>query len=125
MLTEVRIKIRSGAGSAHEKLERRAGDFAIAASSVGIWIDGGTIADAGIALVAVGPFTIDAKRAAEHLLGKQPSEELFAQAGELAAEEAMPAGDGRGPADYKRHIVGVLTRRALARASARGLHQEA
>jgi carbon-monoxide dehydrogenase medium subunit len=124
MLTEVRVKVRDGAGSAHEKLERRAGDFAIAASSVGVWISGGTIADAGIALVAVGPFTVDANRAAEQLVGKPPSEELFAQAGELASEEAMPAADGRGPVDYKRHLTGVLTRRALTRATARALHQE-
>ena len=50
MLTEIRLPIRQGAGSAHEKVERRAGDFAIAAVSAAVWIDGGTIADAGIAL---------------------------------------------------------------------------
>lgn len=125
MVTEVRLNVRPGAGSAHEKLEHRAGDFAIAASSVAIWIDGGTIADAGVALAAVGPFTVDAKRAREHLVGKQPADELFTQAAQLAAEEAMPADDGRGSADYKRHLVGVLTRRALQRAAARALHQEA
>jgi len=36
----------------------------------------------------------------------------------------MPAADGRGPVDYKRHLVGVLTKRALSRATARALHQE-
>jgi len=125
MVTEVRIKVRPGAGSAHEKLERRAGDFAIAASSAAVWIDGGTITDAGIALAAVGPFTIDAKQAREHIVGKAPSEQLFAEAGELAAGEAMPGADGRGPIDYKRHLTGVLTKRALTRAAARALHQEA
>ncbi|MGB8876476.1 MAG: xanthine dehydrogenase family protein subunit M, partial [Solirubrobacteraceae bacterium] len=54
MLTEIRIPLRGGAGSAHEKVERRAGDFAIAAVSAAVWIDGGTIADAGIALAALG-----------------------------------------------------------------------
>jgi len=124
MLTEVRLTVRPQAGSAHEKLERRAGDFAIAASSAAVWIQEGRIKDAGIALVAVGPFTIDAHNAAAHLAGKPPTEELFAEAGELAAQEAMPAADGRGPVDYKRHLIGVLTRRALARATARALHQE-
>ena len=47
MLTEVRIPLRDGAGSAHEKVERRAGDFAIAAVSAAVWIEGGMIADAG------------------------------------------------------------------------------
>ncbi len=47
LLTEVRIPLRPGGGSAHEKVERRAGDWAIAAASAAVWIDGGTIADVG------------------------------------------------------------------------------
>jgi aerobic carbon-monoxide dehydrogenase medium subunit len=125
MLTEIRLPVRSGAGSAHEKVERRAGDFAIAAASAAVWIDGGTITDAGIGLSAVGPVTIAATRAEELLRGKRPSEELFEQAGQLAAEDSAPIPDGRGPADYKRHLAGVLTKRALRRAVARALHQEA
>ena len=58
MLTEVRLPLRPGGGSAHEKVERRAGDWAIVAVSAAVWIDGGTIADAGIALSAVGLTTI-------------------------------------------------------------------
>jgi len=125
LLTEVRLALRGGGGSAHEKVERRAGDFAIAAAAAAVWIDGGTIADAGIALAAVGPTTITAEGAEELLRGKQPSEELFAQAGEIAAAACSPVADGRGPVDYKRHLAGVLTKRALRRAAARALHQEA
>ena len=125
ILTEIRIPLRGGAGSAHEKVERRAGDFAIAAASAAVWITGGTIADAGIALSAVGPTTVEVTRAEELLRGSTPSEELFAQAGEIAAADCSPSADGRGPADYKRHLAGVLTKRALARASGRALHQEA
>ena len=125
ILTEVRIPVRPGAGSAHEKVERRAGDFAIAAVSAAVWIDGGTIASAGIGLSALGPTTIAATRAEDLLRGKSPSDELFEQAAALAAEDSMPIPDGRGPADYKRHLAGVLTTRALRRASARALHQEA
>ena len=121
MLTELRVAIRPGAGSAHEKLERRAGDFAIAAASAAIWIADGTIDDVGIALGAVGPVTIEATRAQDLLRGKAPSEELFAAAGEICSEDSMPAADGRGPIDYKRHLVGVLTKRALGRATARAL----
>ena len=50
LLTEVRLPVRPGAGSAHEKVERRAGDWAIAAASAVVWIEGGSIVDAGIAL---------------------------------------------------------------------------
>jgi aerobic carbon-monoxide dehydrogenase medium subunit len=125
LLTEVRIARRRGVGSAHEKVERRAGDWAIAAASAAVWIDGATIADAGIALAAVGLTTIDVTRAEELLRGKAPSDELFAQAGALASEDCAPMADGRGPVDYKRHLAGVLTTRALRRATARALHQEA
>jgi aerobic carbon-monoxide dehydrogenase medium subunit len=124
MLTEVRLPVRPGAGSAHEKVERRAGDFAIAAVSAAVWMQGGTIADAGIGLAALGPTTIIASRAEEVLRGKAPSEELFAQAGEIASEESAPLPDGRGPVDYKRHLANVLTVRALRRAAALALQQE-
>jgi carbon-monoxide dehydrogenase medium subunit len=125
MLTEIRLPVRAGAGSAHEKVERRAGDFAIAAASAAVWVDGGTIVDAGLALSATGPTTIIVGRAEELLRGKVPTEELFEQAGAIAAEDCSPIADGRGPVDYKRHLAGVLSKRALRRAVARALHQEA
>ncbi len=125
LLTEVRIPLRPGAGSAHEKLERRAGDWAIAAASAAVWIDGGSIVDAGVALSAVGLTTIHLTRAEELLRGRPPSEELFAEAGEIASADCSPQADGRGPIDYKRHLAGVLTTRALSRATARALKQEA
>jgi carbon-monoxide dehydrogenase medium subunit len=124
LLTEVRLRKRPGGGSAHEKVERRAGDFAIAAASAAVWLEGPTIADAGLALSAVGLTTVEVTRAEELLRGQAPSEELFAQAGEIAAEDCAPQADGRGPIDYKRHLAGALTRRALRRATARALHQE-
>jgi len=52
-----------------------------------------------------------------------PSEELFAEAGAIASADCSPTADGRGPVDYKRHLAGVLTVRALARASARAHDQ--
>jgi carbon-monoxide dehydrogenase medium subunit len=125
MLTEIRLAVRPGAGSAHEKVERRAGDWAIAAASAALWIDGGLIAEAGIALSAVGMTTIHLTRAEELLRGKQPSDDLFAEAGEIASADCSPSADGRGPVDYKRHLAGVLTERALRRSAARSLHQEA
>ncbi len=125
LLTEVRLPLRAGGGSAHEKVERRAGDWAIAAASAAVWLEHGTIADAGIALSAVGLTTIHLTRAEELLRGKAPSAELFAQAGAIASEDCSPTADGRGPVDYKRHLAGVLTQRALGRAAARAVEQEA
>jgi len=125
MLTEIRLPLRPGAGSAHEKVERRAGDWAVAAASAAVWIAGGTVSDVGIALGAVGMTTIHLTRAEELMRGKPPSDELFAQAGEIASADCSPSADGRGPVDYKRHLAGVLTQRALRRSTARALHQEA
>ena len=119
LLTEVRIKLRNGHGSAHFKVERRAGDWAIAASSGALWVDGGVIADAGIALSAVGLTTIHVTRAEEYLRGKQPSASVFAEAGRMAASDCSPSSDGRGPAEYKRHLANVLTVRALTLAAQR------
>ena len=125
MLVEVRIPIREHAGSAYQKVERRAGDWAIAAASVAVWMDGGLIRDIGIALSAVGLTTVHVSRAEELLRGKGPREELLAQACEIASEDCSPTSDGRGPADYKRHLARVLTERALRRAMSRALNQEA
>ena len=125
ILTEIRLPLRTGGGSAHEKVERRAGDWAIVAVSAALWMNGSTIADAGIALSAAGPTTIGAKRSEELLRGKEPTEDLFAEAGALASEDCSPIADGRGPVDYKRHLAGELTKRALRRAAERASGTEA
>ncbi len=119
LLTEIRLPLFPGAGSAHEKVERRAGDWAIAAASAAAWIEGGAFTQVGIALSAVGMTTIHLTRAEDLLRGQAPSEELFAQAGAIASEDCSPSADGRGPIDYKRHLAGVLTHRALRRATER------
>jgi aerobic carbon-monoxide dehydrogenase medium subunit len=125
MLTEIRLPLRPGAGSAHEKVERRAGDWAIAAASAAVWVNGGTVSDVGIALGAVGLTTIHVTRAEELIRGKPPSDELFAEAAEIASADCSPTPDGRGPVDYKRHLAGVLSKRALSRSVARATNQEA
>jgi carbon-monoxide dehydrogenase medium subunit len=82
-------------------------------------MDDGIIRDVGIALSAVGLTTVHLTRAEELLRGKAPRDELLAQAREIASEDCSPSQDGRGPVDYKRHLAGVLTHRALRRAVAR------
>jgi carbon-monoxide dehydrogenase medium subunit len=124
MVTEIRLPVRLGAGSAHVKVERRAGDWAIAAASAAVWMDDGTIRDAGIGLSAVGPMTIHVTRAEELLTGATPTDELFDQVAAIASEDCAPVPDSRGPVDYKRHLAGVLTKRALRRAVARARGQE-
>ena len=115
ILTEVRVPIRPGAGSAYEKVERRAGDWGAAAVGAYVVMSAGTVAEVGIGLAAVGAEHFTAPAAEAFLTGKQPTEENLAEAGRLAAEAANPQPDQRGPADYKRHLAAELTARALRR----------
>jgi aerobic carbon-monoxide dehydrogenase medium subunit len=121
ILIEVRIPLREHGGSAYEKVKRRTGDWATAASGVALWLDGSSIGAAGIALSAVNPTSLRSTRAEEALVGSPPSEDAFAEAAALAAEDCEPIGDLRGPADYKRHLARELTDRALRRAAERAL----
>ncbi|MBC6459749.1 FAD binding domain-containing protein [Actinomadura sp. HBU206391] len=121
LLTELRVPIRPGGSSAYEKVERRVGDWPLAAAGAALWLEDGRIAEVGIGLTAVGAAHFVAVEAEEHLRGAEPSEEAFAEAGRIAAEHCDPGSDQRGPADYKRHLAGELTARALSRAFERAM----
>jgi aerobic carbon-monoxide dehydrogenase medium subunit len=124
MVTEIRVPLHTDAGSAYEKVERRVGDWAVAAAGVAVRLAGGRIAHAGIALAAVGS-GVTSPEAEAALTGQTPSEERFDEAARLAAEHCDPVTDQRGSAEYKRHVAAELTRRALRRATARALREEA
>src|SRR5829696_5632741 len=97
------------------KLERRVGDFATAGVAVAVDLDGGRVARAGIGLTGVGGSTIDAREAANALLGQALDADRIGRAADLAAEAAQPQTDHRGSADYKRHIVHTFVTRILTR----------
>jgi carbon-monoxide dehydrogenase medium subunit len=125
MLVEVRIPIRLNSSSAYEKVERRAGDWAIVAAGASISLDGETITHAGIGLAAAGAEHFRSAEAEEFLQGKTAGEESFAEAARLVSANCNPVADQRGPEDYKRHLAGELALRALRRATARARGQEA
>jgi carbon-monoxide dehydrogenase medium subunit len=120
MVTEVRIPIPAGAaGGSYQKLERKVGDYATVGVAAHLELAGdGTIANAGIALTSVAPVNTKAVEAEQLLAGQPPSGELFAEAGELAAQASEPRSDVRGSAEWKRNVVRVFTRRALSAAAA-------
>jgi aerobic carbon-monoxide dehydrogenase medium subunit len=115
ILTEVRIPLRPHGSSAYATVERRAGDWAVTSAGAAVWMDGSVIADARVGLAAVGANTTGLSAISEALSGREPSEELYAQAGSIAAESCSPVTDSRGTADYKRHLADELTRRTLRR----------
>ena len=125
ILTEIRVPIRAGCGSAYEKVERRVGDWAVAAAGACLVMKGGSITDAGIGLAAVGAPHFRSPAGEDLLRGGPPTEERLAAAAAAAGEECDPVSDQRGPADYKRHLAKELTLRAQRRAAARAQGQEA
>ncbi|MCW2600885.1 MAG: putative carbon monoxide dehydrogenase medium chain [Frankiales bacterium] len=119
LLIEIRLPLRAGGSSAYEKVERRAGDWAVVSCGAALWMDGGTIAEARVGLAAVGPNTTGIPAIGELLRGKAPSDELFREAGALASSSCSPVTDLRGTEEYKRHLAGELTRRTLSTCVAR------
>jgi aerobic carbon-monoxide dehydrogenase medium subunit len=113
MLVEVRIPIRKGSSSAYAKVERRVGDWAVAAAGAAVTVENGSIAAARVGLTAVNPDPDALASVSEVLVGEAPTEETFAEAGRRASQACEPAGDMRGSAEYKRHLAGELTIRTL------------
>ena len=125
ILTEIRVPIPpSGSGGAYFKLERKVGDFATVGVAAQVTLDGGGVCRrAGIGLTNVGATPIKASKAESFLVGKVVDEGQISQAARLAAEEAQPSSDLRGPAEYKVSMIRELTKRALVRASERAVRQ--
>ncbi len=118
ILTEIRIPTPPArSGGAYIKLERKVGDFATAAVAAQLTLDAsGNCSYVGIGLTNVGLTTIKARKAEQFLTGKKPDQKNIAEAAKLAASESEPRSDIRGPEEYKRDLIRVLTARALSRA---------
>ncbi len=118
ILVEIRVPSPPPrSGGAYVKLERKVGDFATAAVAVQLALGpGGTCERAGIGLTNVGPTPIKAVEAEAALAGRRLDDATVQRAARLAAEASNPSDDLRGPAEYKRDMVRVLTGRALRKA---------
>jgi len=106
-------------GSAYERfIPRNEMDIAVAgaASWVTLSADGTTIEQARIGLAAVAPTPLFAAEASQWLSGKPATAKTFERAGEHARKVASPISDMRGTAEFRLHLVGVLTRRTLEKA---------
>lgn len=94
-------------------------DIAVAGAAAAVRLSNGVIAWARVALAAVAPTPLLVREAGDWLADKAPTEENIREAAELARKAAKPITDMRGTAEQRRHLVGVLTRRALQQAIAR------
>jgi CO/xanthine dehydrogenase FAD-binding subunit len=107
---------------AFEKFGLRKGQaLALVNAAASFWVDGKKSAFAAprIALGAVAPSVIRAPKAEAYLAGRKISAEAMAEAGRIAATEAKPISDFRASAEYRRDLIAVLVKRALAKAQAR------
>ena len=122
ILTEIRLPLFPGAGSAHEKVERRAGDWAIAAASAAVWMEG-EAARPGRHRAQRGRADDDPPHPRRGAAARQAAvaRSCSRRRARSPPRTARPSADGRGPIDYKRHLAGVLTQRALRRATERAL----
>ena len=118
ILTEIRIPAPPPrSGGTYLKLERKVGDFATVGVAVQIALgNSGTCEGAGIGLTNVGPVPLKAQRAEDFLRGKHLDAGNIGEAARMAAADAQPNSDLRGPASYKTSMVRELTLRALRRA---------
>lgn len=96
------------------ELTRRHGDFAIAAVGAAVWMTGTTCDSFHLALGGVGSTVLRATAAEQLLTAGSLTEAAIAEAAELAAQDLAPSADIHGPTEYRRHLVKVLTRRALS-----------
>lgn len=106
-------------GYAYEKLKRKIGDYATAAAAVVLTMDGPRVATCAIALTNVAPTALLASDAAALVVGSTLDRDTLAAAAQAAKAITDPATDGRGTAQYRREMAGVMVTRALTRAAAR------
>lgn len=118
ILTEIKFPAATGRfGSAYYKSERKVGDYATAGVAAVIGLDANGVCNrAGIGLTNVSATPMRVSRAEQVLLGSTVSDDVIAQAAKMASEDCSPSDDLRGDEDYKRHLVGVLTKRMINKA---------
>lgn len=97
------------------EFSRRAGDFAVVAVMVACTVDAGTLGEARVCFGGVAGRPVRSPAAEAVLAGRPANARIFADAADAAAETVSPPDDIHGSADYRRHLVRVLLRRALER----------
>jgi aerobic carbon-monoxide dehydrogenase medium subunit len=109
----------AGHGWAYAKMKRKVGDYATAAAAVVLVMDGGSCRDARIALTNLADVPLFAEAAGQALVGTTVDAAALDKAVQAAVAITDPASDLRGPVDFRKHVAGVMVRRAVRRAHER------
>jgi len=120
LLVEVRMPKLTGWGAHYEKFNRTAQAWSIVAVAAAVRVDGGSIAEARVGLTNMGPTPVRARAVEQALVGAPASAEAIRAAATHAADGTSPPSDLNADADYRRHLAGVLTRRAVSAAAGVG-----
>ncbi len=124
ILTQVRVPIPpAGAGVSYQKLKRKTGDYATAATAVVLEMNGDVVSSVRIALTNAASTALRATAAEESLTGKQINNASLNEAAQLAMSICDPMPDLRGDEEYKRAMCGEMTRRALQIAHDRAINR--
>lgn len=121
LLVEVRLPaVPPRTGTAFLEISRRHGDFALVGVAATVTVDeAGVCTGATIALTGVGPTPVVAREAARALVGVKPTPEAIEAVGRRVSDGVRPDSDLHASSEYRKHVSGVLTRRALAQAAER------
>ena len=120
VLRAVRIPVPpAGHGHAYAKMKRKVGDYATAAAAVVLVMEGGRCRDARVALTNLSDVPLFAEAAGQALVGSAVDDAAIGQAAQAAVAITDPASDLRGPPDFRKHVAGVMVRRALLQARER------
>lgn len=114
-----------GYGWAFDEMSRRHGDYALVGVASAVRLDQtGRCRDAKLSLLSVGSGPVSADRAAELLVGEQPTPDLWKAVAEAALSACEPPDDIHASAEFRRHLVRMLVARTLKRACGRARLRE-
>jgi len=120
LLTEIAIPVPpTGHGYAYQKLKRKIGDYATAAAAVILTMKSGKVATCRISLTNLSETALLAEDAAKAVIGTGLDDAALKKSAAAAQTIMSPAGDGRGPPEYRQHVGGIMVMRALTSAAAR------
>ncbi len=118
ILTAIRFQARP-CGYAYEKQKRKIGDYATAAAAVTVEKAGGRCTAASIAMTNLSDTPVFCAEASAALIGSALDAAAVGKAVEAMLSAINPTEDNRGPVEFKRHVAGVILRRAIERAASR------
>jgi len=118
ILTQISFAAPNG-GYAYEKQKRKIGDYATAACAVQVTKTGGKVTAAAIAMTNLADTPVFSDAAGAALVGTAGDAAAVKAAVAAALAAINPTGDNRGPAEFKRHIAGIIIGRAITRALSR------